>query len=65
MALRARRRCVAARQRESCQAVIKLGSLPLRRRVARLAILREAGSHVVRILGSLKVVQMAGHAGSI
>ena len=51
-------------QREAgLRRVIERGAVPIGRRMAELAILRESGGGVGRIAGALIVFQMAGIAG--
>ena len=45
-------------QSEPSLAVIESGALPLRRRVAQLAVLRERGGYVVRIRCCCELAQM-------
>lgn len=58
-----RRHRVASRQRETGAAVIEDRIGPRGRVVALITRLRETGSHVIRVCGSLIVLQMASHAG--
>ena len=53
---------VSTCERERRLVVIELGSRPLRGRVASNAPRRESGRRVIRIIGLLKVGQMAAHA---
>ena len=62
MALRALHFGVRAGEGKGCLGMIKRGRLPDRGGVADLALLRESGSDVVGIGGSLKVLQVAGNA---
>lgn len=50
-------------QRKFGGIVIELGAQPLRRVVTKLAILRESGRHVIGVVGSLVILQMARRAG--
>ena len=61
----ASRRGVRAGQRKLGGAVIELRPEPLRGGVASLAVLRESGGDVVRILGGLIIPEMAGGAGYV
>jgi len=62
---RARRHRVRAGERESGLGVIEVRRRPGHRGVARLACLRESLLRVVRIIGVLKILQMAGDAGGL
>jgi hypothetical protein len=62
---RARRHGVSAGERESGLGVIEIRWRPGRRGVARLACLRESLLDVVRIIGVLKILQMAGDTGGL
>ncbi len=53
---------VRAGQREGRGVVIKARGSPGRRGVAHLALLREPRCRVVRIIGALEILQVAGHA---
>ena len=59
----ARRIRVGIRQRETHRRVIKCSRLPGDCCVALLASLRESSRDVVRVLGPLKILEMAGNAG--
>ena len=63
MTARARNRCMNARQRElrGCR-VVECCTLPGCRTVADRAVLREAGTCVVRVLGAVVCIQVAGYA---
>src|SRR6202521_1324747 len=61
----ARRHRVGARERESGLGVIEVRRRPGHRGVARLACLRESLLRVVRIIGVLKILQMAGDTGGL
>ena len=54
---------MTSRQRETGTTVIEDGIGPRRRVVALVTCLREAGRNVIRVCGSLIVLQMTGHAG--
>lgn len=63
MTLRAGRSDVRAGQSECrLRVVIEGGAGPVRGRMTRLAVLRKSGRHVIRILGRLIFLQMAGGA---
>jgi len=62
VALAALQSGVSTRQRPSSRRVIERRRVPVRSRVAYFALLREAGSAVVRIVRALKVFQMAANA---
>ena len=55
-------RGVRAGQREGCGVVVETRRSPGCRSVAHLALLREPGRGVIRIIGALEIFQMAGHA---
>lgn len=65
MAIRAetRRHGVTSRQGETGIAVVEGGIGPRTRAVALIACLRKAGRNVIRVCGSLIVLQMTCHAG--
>jgi hypothetical protein len=53
---------VSARQRPASRCVIERCRIPVRRRMANLALLREASRRVVRVIRTLEVFQMAADA---
>ena len=57
-----RRQRVTSRQRETGAAVIEGGIGPRRRVMALITCLREAGRNVIRVCGSLIVLQMTRYA---
>jgi len=59
------RNSVRAREREVDTAVVEVGRSPARSRVAGLAGLREPAGNVVGIRGSLEILEVARHAGSV
>lgn len=65
MALRASHGGVSAGQWERSVVVIERRRLPRAAVVAQLALLREAGGHVVRVGRGVEVRQVAGNAGRI
>lgn len=62
MAVGARNRCMASRQREPCFAVIKDGAQPVRGGVADRTVFGKTGRHVVRIRRLVEVRGVAGIA---
>lgn len=65
MAVRAWRRHVSARQRETGCRVIEIRSCPVRGGMALLTGLRDAGLGVVRVIGFVEVRKVATDAGSV
>lgn len=53
---------VRAGQREGCGVVVEARGRPGRRRMAHLTLLREPSCCVIRVIGVLEVLQVAGHA---
>lgn len=62
MALRAGYSGMFAKERELRGAVIESGSCPILRAVAKLAVHRKTGCHVIRGSGGLKVLHVARYA---